>query len=209
VIAARRAKLALLSLFALVAACHRARPSLISPEVRIKVYASVLADLRPDTSVRWLVIDSLLPATDIDADLHQKVMTELRISSATLNGFLDAQRAPVDQFHAAMLPGDRFTSMRAAQLDSMRRQVRTDIASGADVRGVNNDLFWRRWSGAFPGTAGYVILSPAMISRDGREAMVHVRVVCGAVCGEAQLRHLQRDGGGAWRTTGTVTLSES
>jgi hypothetical protein len=210
VIVARRATFALLSLLALgTAACHRARPATISPEVRAKVYASVLADLRPDASGRWLVIDSLLPATDIDADLHEKVITALRISSATLNGFLDVQRAPVDHFHAAMLPGDRFTPLRAAQLDSMRRQVRADIASGVEARGVNNDLFWRRWSGTFPGTAGYVILSPAMISADGREAMVHVRVVCGAVCGEAQLRHLQRDTGGAWRTTGTVTLSES
>jgi hypothetical protein len=210
VIVARRATVALLSVFSLAAtACHRTRTVTLAPEVRARVYASVLADLRADTAARWQVIDSLLPVTDLDADLHEKVMTELRVSSATLHGFLTAQRTPVDRFQLSMLPGDRFAPLRMAQVDSMRRKVREDIASGAAERGVNNDLFWRRWSGAFPGSASYVILSPAMISLDGREAMVHVRVVCGAVCGQAQLRHLTRDAGGAWRTTAKVTLSES
>lgn len=207
---ARRATLALLALLTLGGTgCHRSRPASLSPDDRARLYASVLQELRADTAMRWVVIDSLLPTTDIDADLHEKVTTELRISSAVLDGFLAAQRTPSDQFRPAMLPGGRFMPLHMAQLDSMRRKVREDIASGRAERGANNDLFWRRWSGAFPGAGGYVILSPALITADGREAMVHVRVVCGPVCAEAELRHLRRDAGGAWRTMAKVRLSES
>ncbi len=192
-----------------MAGCLRSPVVSLSPDDRARLYASVLQQFRADTAVRWMVIDSLLPTTDIGADLHGKVTTELRISSRALNGFLEAQRAPADHFHAAMLPGVRFVPLRIAQLDSMQRTVREDIASGAASRGPGNDLFWRRWAGVFPGSGGYVILSPAMISANGREAMVHVRIVCGPVCGEAELRHLRRDAAGAWRTTAKVTLSES
>ena len=156
-----------------------------------------------------MVIDSLIPATDIDVNLYDKMVAELDVSTAMLDAFMAVQRTVSDQRRAPIPAGRRFSPMRAADLDSMRLEVRQDITTGAAERGPNNDLFWRRWRAAFPGIEGYVMLSPAIVSSDGRQALVQVRVVCGPTCGKAELRHYRREGRGDWRPALTVILSES
>lgn len=210
-ISARRAATTLLgTMWLCTAGCHGLpRASRLQAADRARVYAAVLADVRRDSSTTWVVVDSLLPARDIDADLYDKVISELAISRQALDAFLVVQRAPDDQFEAAMLPGAQWSPVSMARLDALRAASRVEAAAGVAQRVSRGDGFWNQWRRAFPGASGYVILSPASIARDGRTAVVHVRVACGEVCGESELRLLHRDAAGTWHTTGRVRLSES
>ena len=205
---ARGAAMALLGLSTLFAAgCHSSARTASRANARAKVYAAVLSEVRRDTTAIWVVVDTLLPARDVDAEQHDKVMTALPITRGMLDAFLAMQRRPADRFGAAMLPGEGWTRVSTSQLDSLRAIARSDAV--AAPRTDRGDGFWRQWYLAYPGSGGYVILSPASISTSEGVAVVQVRIACGPVCGETELRVLRRDDDGVWRTTGRVRLSES
>jgi hypothetical protein len=200
--------MALLGMSTLFAAgCHSSARTASRASAREKVYAAVLRDVRRDTAATWVVVDTLLPTHDVDAEQHEKVMTALPITRGMLDAFLAAQRRPADRFGAGMLPGVGWTRVSSSRLDSLRAIARTDAA--AAPRPDRGDGFWRQWYLAYPGSGGYVILSPASISTSDGVAVVQVRIACGPVCGETELRVLRRDNEGVWRTTGRVRLSES
>jgi hypothetical protein len=194
----------------LVTACRgRSGASVLAAPERARVYAAVLQEVRRDSSSNWIVVDSLMPTHDVDAELQDKVLSDLAITQGALRAFLHAQRTPADHFRTEMLPDARWSRVSPLQLDSLRALARADVASGAVPRGPRNDGFWQHWYRTFPGSGGYVILAPASIAADGSSAVVHVRVACGPLCGEAELRVLHRDASGTWHTTGRVRLSES
>ena len=204
----RRAATALLVPAALLTAgCHSPASNASRALARAKVYAAVLKDVRRDTAATWVVVDTLLPTHDVDAEQHDKVIVELPITRSMLDAFLAVQRRPADRFATGMLPDARWTRVSMSQLDSLRATARRDAATMPRTGG--NDVFWRQWYRAFPGSGGYVMLSPASISTSDGVAVVQVRIACGPVCGETELRLLQRDDQGEWRTTGRVRLSES
>ena len=209
--AVRRAAATLLSAVVVVwAGCHSNRSNAPLPmDDRARVYAAVLQELRHESRADWVVVDTLLPAQEIDADLRDKVIAELPITRRAIDVFIEAQRAPIDRFQAVSLPDAHWTTVSMLRLDSLRAAVRADIASGVTARGVRNDAFWQLWPRLFPGSAGYVILSPASITDDGTTAVVHVRIACGSVCGETELRRLRRGANGSWRTIKRLRLSES
>ena len=205
---ARRAATALLGLSSLLAAgCHPSARTASRANARAKVYAAVLREVRRDTAAIWVVVDTLVPTRDVDAEQHDKVMAALPITRGMLDAFLAAQRRPADRFGAAMLPSEGWTRVSPSQLDSLRSIARSDAATAP--RPDRGDAFWRQWYLAYPGSGGYVILSPASISTSEGVAVVHVRIACGPVCGDTELRVLRRDDEGVWRTTGRVRLSES
>jgi hypothetical protein len=173
------------------------------------VYAAALRDVRGDTAASWLVIDSAFPARDLDAELQEKVLAELPITRRVLDAFLRTQRKSIAQFDAAILPDSRVQFVSASQLDTLRITARAagDAARNGNVPG--RDGFWMQWSRAFPRAGGYIMLSPASLSADGASALIHVRVACGPTCGTTEMRLLQRDAAGMWRTTARVSLSES
>jgi hypothetical protein len=176
---------------------------------RARIYATVLEELQRESRADWVLVDSLLPTDEIDADVKEKAIRELPVSRRSVDAFIEIQGSSVDRFQSIALPSGRWMTVSVQQLDSLRAAVRTAVAAGVTPRGIGNDAFWQRWQQRFPGTAGYVILSPASIDNDGLTALVHVRTTCGSICGETVLRRLRRDGGGAWRTTGRLRLSES
>jgi hypothetical protein len=206
-----RAATTLLGTIVVVSAgCHSNRNSTPLPlDDRARVYAAVLAELRHDSRAEWVVVDTLLPAYEIDSDVRDKIIAELPISRRAIDAFIEAQREPIDRFQSVVLPDAHWTTVSMPRLDSLRAAVRADIASGATPRGVRNDAFWQQWQRLFPGSAGYVILSPASIADDGATAVVHVRIACGSVCGETELRSLRRGANGNWRTINRLRLSES
>jgi hypothetical protein len=211
VIIVRGAATALLGVISIVVgACHaqNSTTTLRTP-THAAVYAAALRDLRGDTPASWIVIDSLMPARDIDAELQQKVLAELPITRRMLNAFLRTQRVSGQHVDAAMLPDAHWRIVSTSALDGIRAAARTvsDPAHTGDVQ--RGSAFWMQWSRGFPGMAGYVSLSPASLSTDGASALIHVRVACGATCGTTELRLLRRDAAGVWRTTVRVSLSES
>ncbi len=194
----------------MIAACHPHSGSASLPAAdRDRLYAAVLRDVSRDSAVAWVVVDSLRPANDIEAELQDKVMAELPISREALDAFLAAQRMPVAQVHAAMLPDARWALVSNARLEALREAARAEAADGVGRTAGQAGGFWTQWQRAFPGSGGYVVLSPASIWRDGATAVVLLRTACGAVCGETELRLLRRAANGEWRTTGRVRLSES
>ena len=209
--AVRRAAATLLGAIVVVSAgCRSKRNNELLPlDARARVYAAVLQELQHDSRADWVVVDTLLPAREIDSGVRDKVIAELPISRREIDVFLEAQRAPADRFHSVVLPDAHWTTVSMLRLDSLRSAVRADIASGVTARGVRNDAFWQQWQRLFPASAGYVILSPASITDDGMTAVVHVRIACGSVCGETELRRLQRGANGSWRTIKRLRLSES
>lgn len=210
-IPARRAASALLgALLAFASGCHAVRSEgTLAASERARLYAAVLREVRPDSAARLIVVDSLLPTTDIEADQHQLVLGGLSITRPMLEDFLRVQRAPGDRFQGLMLPDAGWSLVSVAHLDSLRAAARSVAVRDSAGRGVRRDAFWQQWYRTYPSSGGYVVLSPASISRDGSMAMVHVRVACGPVCGASELRLMRRDPAGTWRTQGRVTLSES
>ncbi len=209
-LARRAATPLLLSLITLVAGCRGFRPGVsLAAADRARIYAAVLQEVRRDTAARWVVLDSLVPTTDIDAEQHDKVITELPITRDALDAFLRVQRNPAERFQSGMIPDARWIAVSMPRLDSLRAAARADASLAPIPDGPRPDRFWQQWYRAFPGSAGYVVLSPASISHRGDEAVVHVRIACGPVCGETELRVLQRDDQGLWHTTRKVRLSES
>jgi len=195
---------------ALVVGCHASPPATaLVPAERARIYAAVLREMPRDTTTRWIVLDTLLPTTDIEADQYDMVRQALSISEQELRVFLSVQRMPTPRMMSGMLPDARWRLVSAAQLDSLRAIAQREIATGTVSRGIRNDNFWRHWYSAFPSSGGYVVLSPASVSGNGAQALVHVRMACGPVCGSSELRLMRRDPTGTWRTSGRVRLSES
>ena len=126
-----------------------------------------------------------------------------------LRDFLAAQRMPTTRVFRDVLPDARWRLVSSTRLDSLRAAARREITTGAVQRSIRTDQFWQLWYRAYPSSGGYVVLSPAGVSANGALALVHVRIACGPVCGESELRLLRRDADGEWRTTGRVKLSES
>ncbi len=189
----------------------RSLPSKSTADVsaRRRVYAAVLTELRSDTAASRVVLDTLIATTDIDTDLHDKVLSGLSITPRALDDFLHLQRHPVDRFDAAMLPDARWAVVSTSRLDSLRAAARAERSAGTSAARARVDAFWQQWYRAYPASGGYVVLSPASISTSDGVAVVQVRIACGPVCGETELRLLRRDAAGVWRTHGRVRLSES
>ena len=186
---------------------RRGTPLLVGD--RALVYAAVLTELRHESRAEWVVVDSLLPTDEIDGDLREKVVAELPSTRRMLDAFVETQRTSSDRFQSVTLPGAKWATVSMLRLDSLRASVRADVASGNAARGARNDTFWQQWQRLFPGSAGYVILSPASIANDGQIALIYVRIACGSVCGETELRMMRRESSGGWRTMRRLRLSES
>ncbi len=210
-ISARRAATWLLAVYLIgTTGCHRGRASsLRAASERAQIYAIVLNDIPADSVARPVVIDSLLPSTDLDVEQHDKVMQVLSIDRALLNAFLAAQQRTNERFDARTLTETRWTVVTAHRLDSLRNEARAASAIAAAGRSTRTDPFWPQWYRLYPASGGYVVLAPAGVSSDGAAALVQVRIVCGPTCGETELRLLRRDARGAWRLRGRVRLAES
>jgi hypothetical protein len=182
-------------------------PHTLTTAERTELYAAVLREVRPTAAARPVVVDTLLPTRELDAEQYEKVATELSTNRATLDAFLSVQRRQGDQFTRDMVPSTEWTAVAPRTLDSLRAAARADAVAGD--RSVRTDGFWQKWQTRFPRSGGYITLSPASVSRDGLEALIYVRIACGATCGESELRLLRRDANGAWHTHKRVTLSVS
>jgi hypothetical protein len=206
---ARRTTMALLgvALFA-IGACHRGGVRTLTDTDRARLYAAVLSDLRRDSVSVAVVLDSLVPTADIDAEVAQGVMAQLSVSQTSVDAFRAAQRSGAP-LHAGALPDSLWRTVSSYTLDSLRRAARSDVERGVLPRTPRNDPFWQHFQRTFPRATGYVVLSPAGVSRDGREALVYVHTSCGAVCGESELRLMRRASDGSWRTKSRMLVSMS
>jgi hypothetical protein len=191
------------------ASSYTVLPKPLSETERTQLYLAVLRELRPGAAARPVVIDTLIPTREIDPEQYEKVMTGLRIKRKQLDAFLATQNRSSDQFNRRMVPSDEWTLVAPRMLDSLRALSRADGANGASAGNARADGFWQRWTRVYPRSSGYIVLSPASVSRDGVEAIIHVRISCGAMCGESEVRLLKRDADGVWRTERRVTLSVS
>jgi hypothetical protein len=191
------------------ASSYTVLPKTLSETERTTLYLSVLRELRPGAAARPVVIDTLIPTREIDPEQYEKVITGLQTKRKRLDEFLAAQHRSGDQFNRHMLPSDEWTLVAPRMLDSLRALSRADGSNGTSAGNARSDGFWQRWTRAYPRSSGYVMLSPASVSRDGMEAIIHVRISCGAMCGESEVRLLKRDAEGVWRTARRVTLSVS
>jgi hypothetical protein len=191
------------------ASSYTVLPKTLSETERTQLYLAVLRELRPGAVARPVVIDTLLPTSEIDPEQFEKVITGLHTKRKRLDEFLAAQRRSSDQFTRGMLPSEEWTAVPPRALDSLRALGRAEMANGTSAGGARSEGFWPRWARAYPRSSGYIVLSPASVSRDGTEAIIHVRISCGAMCGESEVRLLKRDVDGVWRTARRVTLSVS
>ncbi len=216
-IRARRAATALLAvMFIGATGCRRAGSGSLLPAAdRASIYASVLSELARDSLARPVVLDALVPSTELDAEQHDKVLTGLAIDRSLLHAFLQAQRAASARVDPLALPDARWVAVSARHLDSLRTRSRSAAANGgamppaAAAPTARGPAFWREWYRLHPGSGGYIVLSPAGVSRDGTAAIVQVRIACGPVCGETELRLVRRSAASGWRVTGRIRLSES
>lgn len=174
-----------------------------------RVYAAVLSEVRPATATHPVVIDTLMPATDVDAEHEQMVVEQLSVSARWYQRFVAAQTRTHGHVSDRMAPDSVWRVVPPSVLDSLRQAARSGapVAGGASTGRL--DAFWSRWNTRFPDSGGYVMLSPITVSEDGTEAMVHVWKACGSVCGLTELRRLRRDANGQWHTVGRVELSIS
>ena len=168
----------------------------------------MLRDLRRDSASAPLVLDSLVPTTDIDAEVAEGVMVQLPVNRRSVDAFRAAQGTGA-ALSATMLPDSLWRTVSQRTLDSLRGAARADLANGTIPRTARNDAFWQHFRRTFPRSTGYVVLSPAGLSVDGREALVYVHTSCGAVCGESEMRLMRRDGDGIWRTKARMLVSMS
>lgn len=60
--------------------------------------------------------------------------------------------------------------------------------------------FWRAFYRRFPGTAGVIHANRAVVSADGREALIYIEHVCDGLCGTGSLILMSRIDG-RWRIT--------
>jgi hypothetical protein len=74
-----------------------------------------------------------------------------------------------------------------------------------DFHRVLETGFWRAFYQRFPGTAGVVHASRAVVSADGREALIYVEHHCDGLCGTGSLILLSRIDG-RWRITAPYML---
>ncbi len=199
--------LTIAALLVLTGACHRTLRTTPDAPVTLarpsRMYAALLGELRREGGTASVVIDSLLPTDGLDADVAEGLVASLGITRADVAALLAAQRRGGARVDGAMLPDSTWRTVSVRALDSLRTLAR------AQPRDPRSDPFWARWNAAFPNSAGYVILSPAAFSTDGTEAIVHVRVACGATCGTSEVRVLRRDPRGQWHTARRVPISIS
>jgi hypothetical protein len=206
----RRAATTLLGVMALMSAgCYsRSSTMLMARDASIDVYTAVLGELRRESRADWVLVDTLLPMTALDRELRNKVITELPATRRMIDAFIEAQHRTPDTLSAVVLRSVPWSAISPRQLDSLRAGVRSEALAAAAPRSARNDAFWRAWQRQFPATAGYLIVSPASVTDNGRSALIHVTSACGSICGETELRLLQRDDGGEWRTARRLRLSE-
>lgn len=98
---------------------------------------------------------------------------------------VDANR----QAHPQPLPGGRASAVMAS--DEIPRTFQLD--------------FWKRFYERHPGSAGYFQATRAVVSGDGRQALIYVEHSCGGLCGSGDL-HLLRLHDGQWRAETSYTL---
>jgi hypothetical protein len=77
---------------------------------------------------------------------------------------------------------------------------RTIPVAAADFHRVLEAGFWRAFYRRFPGTAGVIHANRAVVSADGREALIYVEHGCDGLCGTGSLILMSRIGG-RWRIT--------
>ncbi len=98
---------------------------------------------------------------------------------------VDANR----QAHPQPLPGGRASAVMAS--DEIPRTFQLD--------------FWKRFYERHPGSAGYFQATRAVVSGDGRQALIYVEHSCGGLCGSGDL-HLLRFRDGQWRVETSYML---
>lgn len=201
-------KIGTCALVLLTGACHRTYVSAeLTEDERARLYAAVLTEIGADPSKPSMVLDTLLPAEGFDDDIASGLVQSLEVRQADVAALLRAQRRDGARVTTAMLPDSRWRTVSLRGIDSVRAVAQQERQAGQAVNG--GDAFWRHWNASFPGSRGYVIVSPAGVSADGSEALVHVKTACGALCNEAEVRLLRRDAGGVWHTVRRVPVSIS
>jgi hypothetical protein len=195
--------------------CHAVSMPAASPAPeRASIYNSVLVRLLADSGGPLIVLDTLLPSTDVDAEQHDKVLSALSIDRPLLTAFLVAQSVPGERVPSRLWSDARWSLVSIPHLDSLRAAARAEVVrsttSGATIpQATRTHTFWQQWSQRYPGSWGYVVLSPAGLSPNGDTGLVQVRTRCGPVCGVTELLLLRRDGRGNWSIVDRVRLSES
>ncbi|NJK42447.1 MAG: hypothetical protein HC937_01505 [Aquincola sp.] len=98
---------------------------------------------------------------------HDKVLSALSIARPLLTAFLVAQSVPGERVPSRLWSDARWTLVSMPLLDSLRAAARAEVArstaSGATIGQAARPpaAFWQQWSQRYPGSRGYVALSPA------------------------------------------------
>ena len=188
--------------------CHHRGLRALDDTAVAPLYAAVLSDLQRDSASASVVLDSLVPSADLDPSMVPQFIGRHRVSRQSVNALRAAQRSRAS-FSVSMLPDSLWRAVSSRTLDSLRGVARANPAGRGVPTSPGADSFWRLFHRTFPRTSGYVVLSPAGISDDGREALLYVQRTCGAVCGESELWVLRRAPDGRWRTVGRTLMSIS
>jgi hypothetical protein len=152
--------------------------------------------------------ESLRPILLMDTSLRfcaPTGMTEHLEPECALEGMDTAIASPA---RAPDRPGapEIAPSLRTALVDANRqRHVQPMPAGRPAIRLSVKELprtfqldFWQTFHDRHPGTAGYVQVTRAVVSRDGRQALIYAEHHCGGLCGTGDL-HLLRFHDGQWR----------
>lgn len=104
-------------------------------------------------------------------------------------------------------------SFRAALIDANRRAYPQPVPGGRPTITMSTDSlprtfqmdFWKGFHDRYPGTAGFVQATRAVVSHDARRALIYIEHHCGGLCGSGDL-HLLHFGDGQWRLESSYRL---
>lgn len=152
------------------------------------------AGLRPlvaiDTSLRFCGHDVVGSIGNCALGMVEENIT----SSSWEIDFGDASDIPL-RFRTALVD-----SNRRAYPQPMPRGRKTIPISAQDLRRSLQHGFWKGFYERFPRTAGVIEANRAVVSADGREALIYVEHQCDGLCGTGSLFLMSRIDG-RWRIT--------
>lgn len=116
-----------------------------------------------------------ISAADLDAHLPSKLRQELLLANKAAAVLADPN-----------LPGVRY-------------------ARSSEVERILRDEFWDGFYSRYPGTAGMLRMSLAVVNEDRSKALIYFEHACGGLCGTGHLYLLDRTQSG-WRKAGSWML---
>ncbi len=103
-------------------------------------------------------------------------------------------------FRKALIDANRTSRKMPIALDSG-----VASASSQDIHALIGDRFWSGFYDRYPDAIGVLVVSWAVVSRDGRQALIYGEHRCGGLCGTGNLYRLAR-ARGHWRVENTFGL---